>query len=121
MLALVSSCHHYYFVMVLAVIPMAASRPKYRLKKVTTTYRCGYCNHHFRDLIDPRALPCLHVYCRPKEKEGAYQMCILPVSWLLREMILCTSATCLCSDEVDAGVLVRDTASLTPPLYLYLR
>jgi len=48
-------------------------------------------------------------------------MCILPVSWLLREMILCTSATCLCSDEVDAGVLVRDTASLTPPLYLYLR
>jgi len=32
-------------------------------RRLTNSYRCGYCSQYFCKLEDPRTLPCLHVYC----------------------------------------------------------
>jgi len=32
-------------------------------KRLTDTYRCGYCLQFFNKVGDFRTLPCLHVYC----------------------------------------------------------
>ena len=30
---------------------------------ITDEYRCGYCWQEFNDMMDPRELPCGHVFC----------------------------------------------------------
>ena len=32
---------------------------------LTSSYRCGYCYEEFNSMVNPRELPCHHVFCLP--------------------------------------------------------